>query len=159
MMYAAFTKKEHGIVDRLITTISVASEDKTIDTIAQWDTGASGTCISEEVANSLGLTSIGRRNILTPSGGDIVEVYLVDIILPNNVTIKDATVIGTRIGDQGIGALIGLDIISRGDFAITTNGGVTTFSFVIPSMSRIDFIPKAMTLNKANQSHRKSKQK
>ena len=36
--------------------------------------------------------------------------------------------------------LIGMDIISRGDFAITHPGGRTKFSFRVPSQADIDFV-------------------
>jgi len=35
--------------------------------------------------------------------------------------------------------LIGMDIISNSDFAVTNRDGKTTFSFAMPSISRIDF--------------------
>ena len=35
--------------------------------------------------------------------------------------------------------LIGMDIISKGDFAITHPGGHTKFSFRVPSQADIDF--------------------
>lgn len=38
-----------------------------------------------------------------------------------------------------IDLLIGMDIISLGDFAITNVNGKTTFSFRLPSTSIIDF--------------------
>lgn len=33
-----------------------------------------------------------------------------------------------------------MDIISRGDFAVTNFAGKTTFSFRVPSIQRIDFV-------------------
>ncbi len=36
--------------------------------------------------------------------------------------------------------LIGMDIISRGDFAVTNKDGKTTFSFRLPSVAKIDFV-------------------
>ena len=39
----------------------------------------------------------------------------------------------------GIDVLIGMDIINRGDFAVSNRNGKTMFSFRIPSMSDFDF--------------------
>ena len=36
--------------------------------------------------------------------------------------------------------LIGMDIINRGDFAVTNRDGRTKFSFRIPSQADIDFV-------------------
>lgn len=38
--------------------------------------------------------------------------------------------------------LIGMDVICQGDFAITNVGGVTTFSFCVPSMETIDYVQR-----------------
>jgi hypothetical protein len=40
---------------------------------------------------------------------------------------------------SGMDVLIGMDIISKGDFAVTTSLGETLFSFQIPSIYVIDF--------------------
>jgi hypothetical protein len=36
-----------------------------------------------------------------------------------------------------------MNIISRGDFAVTNKGGITKFSFRIPSLVHIDFVEEA----------------
>jgi hypothetical protein len=41
---------------------------------------------------------------------------------------------------KGIDVVIGMDIVTRGDFAVTNRDGRTTFSFRIPSQSHIDFV-------------------
>ena len=43
--------------------------------------------------------------------------------------------------------LIGMDIIGLGDFAVTNANGKTTFSFRVPSVREIDFIPDAQENN------------
>ena len=40
----------------------------------------------------------------------------------------------------GTDVLIGMDIISQGDFAITASQGETKFTFQIPSTHDIDFV-------------------
>ena len=58
-------------------------------------------------------------------------------MLPNNVGIAYVEVTeGDLMGED---VLIGMDIITRGDFAITNVGGKTTFSFRIPSVETIDY--------------------
>ena len=41
---------------------------------------------------------------------------------------------------DGFDVLIGMDIITKGDFAITNPDGTTKFSFRIPSQADIDFV-------------------
>ena len=113
--------------------------DKEINVIAQWDTGASITCISHESANSLKLKSVGKANINTPSGSKEVDAFLLDVKLPGRITIKDLRVIDSEIGQQGIGLLIGMDIIGLGDFAVSNYNGKTKFTFRAPSVGHVDF--------------------
>ncbi len=44
------------------------------------------------------------------------------------------------IDKDGLGVLIGMDIIGLGDFAISNHGGKTVFTFRAPSSKVIDFI-------------------
>jgi hypothetical protein len=62
--------------------------------------------------------------------------------------------------------LIGMDIISLGDFAITNLNGIPWFSFRVPSAAHIDFVPETNLHNRRLQmqasrggSKRKSKKK
>ena len=43
-----------------------------------------------------------------------------------------------------------MDIISRGDFAVTNKNGKTTYSFRMPSIEQIDFV-KQRPVNAVNQ--------
>lgn len=48
-----------------------------------------------------------------------------------------------KIGEQGIDVLIGMDVISKGDFAISNYNGKTQFSFRIPSQNDVDYKAEA----------------
>lgn len=159
IQYSAFITKSNRIKNQLISKVSINAANSSFEVDAIWDTGASGTCISDEVALKLNLPVTGMCEIKTPSGTMEVPMYLVDIHLPNNVIMKDVTVMGSKIGEQGLGALIGMDIISRGDFAVSNFNGKTVFSFVAPSMQVIDFVPKSNTYNKISLSHMQKNKK
>jgi uncharacterized protein YchJ len=61
--------------------------------------------------------------------------------LPNKVIIPDIKVLS---GDfQGYDIIIGMDIITLGDFALTNFEGKTKCSFRMPSMMEIDFVKKS----------------
>ncbi len=67
------------------------------------------------------------------------ETYLVNVGLPNNVVFFGVRVTkGLLVG--GADVLIGMNIINRGDFAVTDYGGLTKFSFRVPSVEHIDFV-------------------
>lgn len=75
----------------------------------------------------------------TPSGVGIMNKYMIDIILNNEVVVKNVPVMDSEIGNQGIDVLIGMDIITIGDFAVSNYRGKTQFTFRIPSQANIDF--------------------
>lgn len=139
--FSAFTSKsKHGILNRLINIATISNAGNTIQAIALWDTGATCTCISNEVVGKLGLIPTGKKTIQTPSGKGQVSTYLVTVTLPNNVVIPDIEVCDSAIGEQGIGMLIGMDIITKGDLAVSNHEGKTVFSFRIPSVKMTDYV-------------------
>lgn len=107
--------------------------------VAIWDTGATGTVITQKVIDDCGLVATGMTQMHGVSGTSIVETFLVNIYLPNRVAIPEMRVC---IGDLGGTAdiLIGMNVISLGDFAITNPGGNTQFSFRVPGQADIDFV-------------------
>lgn len=146
-MASAFVKHEKSICNKLKSIVSIHYEGKSIETIALWDTGATNSCISKDVVKDLGLIATGDLPILTPTGDGIVNTYLVDVTLPNNVHVPDIMVCDSEIGNQGIGMLVGMDIITKGDFAVSNFNGRTTFSFRMPSESTLDFVAGIKTSN------------
>lgn len=137
---SAFTTSYDHIEKRLINEAFVLYNGEQMHTPkAMWDTGANITCISRAVLERLELKPIGEAIVNTPAGETIVEKYIIDIKLQNNVTIKDVVVLATEIGQQGIDLLIGMDIISTGDFSISNYDGKTQFTFRSPSVEHADF--------------------
>ncbi len=65
-------------------------------------------------------------------------VFSVDLLFPRGVFFPRQRVTGVHL-EENCGAVIGMDIISKGDFALTTRLTKTTFSFRHPSVERIDF--------------------
>ena len=107
--------------------------------IALWDTGATKTCVSEELAKELNLIPTGKQIINTPSGSSVQNTYLIDLLLPNGVTINKIMILDAKIGNQKIDMLIGMDVITLGDFAVSNYNGRTYFTFRIPSQKHVDY--------------------
>ena len=107
--------------------------------VAIWDTGATNTVITEKVVNECGLKPISVAHVNTANGERISNVYFVSVWLPNNVRFAQARATeGTLPGDADV--LIGMDIITTGDFAVTNKDGKTNFSFRYPSIECLDFV-------------------
>lgn len=139
----AFTMTFPVIANKLISPASIIGNNDEMKTNrAQWDTGATSTCISQAVIDRLDLKPISQTMIQTPSGNRVMTVYLIDVKLPNNLLVKDVQAIGSEIGSQGIDMLIGMDIIGLGDFSVSNYAGSTKFSFRFPSQAHADFVPK-----------------
>lgn len=104
---------------------------------ALWDTGASISAISKKVIDALGLEIEGSINVATVNGLEKSNTYLISLILPNNYIQADLTVCECHSSKHDV--IVGMDIISKGDFAITNKDGKTKFTFQIPSTHDIDF--------------------
>ena len=153
----AFTVSYDTKMNRLRSKAMVNYGGCSKQVVALWDTGATGTCISHDVQKDLGLISIGRRDISTPSGHTTVNTYLVDIELPNGVHLTDITVMDSEIGSQGLGMLIGMDIIGMGDFAVSNAHDHTVFTFRVPSQQTTDYAKQISVGNILNKDKRKKR--
>lgn len=126
------------IVDR-----DVGPDASTGDLIAIWDTGASGSVITQATVDALKLPPIGIANVSTANGSTQSRVYLVDFHFPNaNLVLQGLSVTVADLG-AGTDVLIGMDAITAGDFAITNRGGRTKMSFRVPSSADVDYVVEA----------------
>lgn len=159
----SFTLNPPILLRRLITPAKICiahvpSPDKphppVITVNALWDTGATCTTISNKVAVALGLTPFRFEDVYHAQGVGKAKVYKANIILPNNI---EFPVLSVLEGDlHGCDMLIGMDIISQGDFALTNRDGKTVFSFQIPSTHLYDFV-KQQTAAQAKSKPKKKR--
>lgn len=105
---------------------------------ALWDTGATGSVISQNVVAQCGLKPTGMITTHGVHGPQDVETFLVNFYLPNTVAIPNVRVSMGKI--HGGEILIGMDIIGLGSFAVSNFHGKTTFTFRMPSDREIDFV-------------------
>lgn len=105
---------------------------------AVWDTGATSSCISQKAVRALGLQRVSYRKIYTVNSSAEVKTYYVGLELPNYfMTTVTASALASISDDVDV--VIGMDVISRGDFSVTNVLGKTTFSFRIPSVREVDY--------------------
>lgn len=123
----------------LDTLLEVRAEKCKKEVKATWDTGASRTIISNRLAECLRLEKIADTKMTTASGETGTKKYYVDLILPNGCTVKNVVVMSGDFGETDVDVLLGMDIITLGDFAISNLEGNTVFSFRMPPGDIIDF--------------------
>ena len=143
----SFTVKASSLLRQLVTPCFVSRASKHVSTASRppsmhcrslWDTGATLSMVTRRVVENLALQPEGYMN-LGHAGGDVsgVPFYHVDLLLYNNAPIANVRVGLVEVKD--IDVIIGMDIINRGDFAVSNRNGATSFSFRIPSVEDFDF--------------------
>lgn len=100
-----------------------------------WDTGASSSAINASVAKKIGLKPTGQIKLRTAGGFTIADTFFVDLVLPNKMVMKCLNVAAANLGAE-TDMLIGMDVISQGNLIIENRGGITRFSFGLPSTWR-----------------------
>ena len=110
---------------------------------AIWDTGATHSVITQAVVDACVLKATGMKQVHGVLSSAIAETFLVNLLLPNDVQVISVNVtLGKLVGEGDI--LLGMDIITHGDFSITNVGGKTVFSFRVPSVKTVDFVKEAV---------------
>ena len=105
---------------------------------AVWDTGAMCTILDARVVDELGLIVEGFEKLAGVGAIKHTTKHFVDIWLPNRLGVINVPIMKGDLPGN-IDVLIGMDIITLGDFAITNFGGKTVMSFRYPSICTIDF--------------------
>lgn len=142
MPVSALTVKSNaGLLNQLTSIVEINVPNTTTKNQykAIWDTGASGTVITQVIVDNLGLIPTGMSIVHTANGQARQNTYIIDISLSDGISIKDVTVTCATAFSGGCCVLIGMDIISQGDFSITNLNGITCMSFRKPSLHEIDF--------------------
>jgi len=108
-------------------------------TNAIWDTGARASVITQEVVNALKLEPTGRVTINTASQTGIqTATYSIILHLNTELSIVLKRVALGKIATN-IDCLIGMDVISMGDFSVTNFENRTCMSFRFPSKHHLDY--------------------
>jgi hypothetical protein len=141
----SFTLKADGISRMLSLDIEITpfnEPTKRFKTKGIWDTGATGSVITQEIFDALQLKQVGVANVSTATISSIMKpTYLIDVFLKSDLRVRSVEVtIGNISAEKGFHFLIGMDIITLGDFSITNMEGKTCLSFRVPSQHQIDYV-------------------
>jgi predicted aspartyl protease len=110
-----------------------------------WDTGATGSVITKKIIDAVGLQPTGQTQVGTAGGTVITNTYLVNLTLPMGLMIPNLVV--TEGNLTGADALIGMDVITLGDFTITNLKGHTVMNFRVPSMVEYNYVSEGDKYN------------
>ena len=164
---SAFTADGTGRVSEVITPVGlslpllpneVPPSDIPRSYRALWDTGATASAVTKETVNKLGLPAIGRTMVHHADGATEQDVYLLSVYLPNNFIIPMVRATECKEIAGRFDFIIGMDIITLGDLAITNVSGKTTISFRMPPDRKIDYVAEIEEMNvRASRKNLRSK--
>lgn len=134
--------RQKNVLQNVVKVFNASNADseniKINQYIATWDTGATNTVVSEKVVKECGLVPTGIIKVSTAGGIMEAYTYVINIVLPDEVKINNLKVTGGKLG--GTDVLIGMDIITRGDFAVSNYKGQLKFTYREPSLEPLDFV-------------------
>lgn len=110
---------------------------------AIWDTGATNSVITKRLVQSMGLIPTGKGAVTNTGTTELRNTYLININLPSHVVIPYVKVTDCEdvLGNGNADMLVGMDVIARGDFAVTYENDKTIMSFIMPPVGPIDYVP------------------
>jgi hypothetical protein len=157
--FNAFTIQFNGLTNRIVTPVGLTPAFnprlypkelpfQVIEKQALWDTGATNSILTAATVKELNLIPTGVTTVIHAGGTSQSNSYLVNFFLPNGVGVAGLIVSECEniVGDFGV--IIGMDIIVKGDLAITNTNNKTWMSFRIPSTQHIDYVSEGENLEK-----------
>lgn len=160
--FQAFTLKASGTIDCIVSDIEVLPGfdpnnppnplPTATQTKALWDTGASKSVVSSTFAQSLGLKPVGMREVHHGDGKSMRSTFMVNFNLPNSVHVAGIIATEFPASHNNFSVIVGMDVITLGDFSLTHVGGKTVMSFRIPSCEQIDYVMQANRIKFAGTS-------
>ena len=171
--YNATTIKYTGKAAQILTRVSVSTpsyyeNQKTVETLALWDTGANISGISPCIAKKLGIQPTDYMSTFGISGEEEdTAVFDVNLNLNQYVTNIPLRVTEVKLHkedggnpDSNIGFLIGMDIIGQGDFFTglykdKDGKPCTMMTFRLPSaFEPVDYLEEVQAYNRELEAQR-----
>lgn len=101
---------------------------------AIWDTGATSSMISEQIARALQLKPQGSVKVSGVHGVEDANIYTINLLFGNGFVLEDLQV--SEAGNNaGFDVLIGMDVISKGLFIVdgaNFSGNGCQIAFALP---------------------------
>lgn len=109
----------------------VTGADALRDCKAIFDTGATSSMISSDIAHALGLQSIDTALVTGIHGTERVPIYTVDVRFKGGFILSSLKVAEAG-ADAGFDILLGMDVIARGAMLLSSHDKRTLFAFFYP---------------------------
>ena len=104
------------------------------------DTGSTQSCISQELADKMNLASVKTASFTGMNNEKIVaSLYRINISIDNTIPFESVEVGSFIKGDRFEDVIIGMDILSKSDFAVTCKNGRMKFTIEYPPKHDFDF--------------------
>ena len=140
-----FTVVFDKIVDQITIPVIVEHNKYSSKLLALIDTRAMHSTIPAHVAKTFGLEKTRVVGTRFAKGRDILPVVRANLIFSNKVYFKDKDFIVIDNEDCPYDMIIGLDILSQGDTAISNYSEHTTFTFRKPSQAEVIYSDDLIT--------------
>ena len=112
--------------------IAIGGEGSMMAVKALWDTGSTQSLISDSIIKMINPVQKSKTKIV--SGNEVFEsaIYSISISLSEEITFRDVSVQNANLSEKDVDMILGMDIISRGDFEIRNYNNIVEFAFRIP---------------------------
>ena len=112
--------------------VAVGGEGSMMAVNALWDTGSTESLISEKIVKMIEPILKNKSKYVTRDVVIECETYAVSLSLSDEITFRDVLMKKADLSDKNDDIIIGMDIISRGDFEIRNYNNLVEFAFRIP---------------------------
>ena len=112
--------------------VAVGGEGSMMAVNALWDTGSTESLISEKIVKMIEPILKNKSKYVTRDVVIECETYAVSLSLSDEITFRDVLMKKADLSDKNVDIIIGMDIISRGDFEIRNYNNLVEFAFRIP---------------------------
>ena len=116
----------------LESSVAVGGEGSMMAVNALWDTGSTESLISEKIVKMIEPILKNKSKYVTRDVVIECETYAVSLSLSDEITFRDVLMKKADLSDKNVDIIIGMDIISRGDFEIRNYNNLVEFAFKIP---------------------------
>ena len=156
-MVSALTYHFNEIKNEIVTDVTAKNGvgTQTVTTKGLWDTGAQNSAITKKAAQTLGIIGLKKANVRGVHGTQEVNVYFIEIILNNpNITVKCLVTECDELSNDGsVDLLLGMNVISKGDFVVSNFDGKTSMTFRVPSLQDTDYVAEINEYNRILKIH------
>lgn len=112
--------------------VAVGGESSMMAVNALWDTGSTESLLSEKIVKMIEPILKNKSKYVTRDVVIECETYAVSLSLSDEITFRDVLMKKADLSDKNVDIIIGMDIISRGDFEIRNYNNLVEFAFRIP---------------------------